>query len=548
VSVAGRKALVARTTDDGALGSTSRAHRRSVDNQLSALGTIFNYSGFACRALWRRKGLTVATFLLTFSLTIVATVLTPPTYEIEVKLLTQRNGLMASIGNPGRTVPWDADAPTRAAAEMVLRRDNIMSLIRQNDLLTEWERSRPPVLRFGDRMKAMIRRRQPTLDERLEQLISEIEKRMSVSTVSPVDGVVTIHLTWPDPRSGYLLVEGAQKSFADARQLAETHAIAETIAILDQHASSLSSELRLTLSELARTRARVEAALPAAARTATTRPASAVTSALGPIDPLEEVPSFSDDPVVDAGALLNPRLARLKATINSKRFELSRLEDEQKRRLAELEAQLAVARAIYTPGHPTVQSLQQNVANSQYNSPQIALLRAEVDRLETEADELAAADAERLIRAAIASQGNAPAPRARRPVPVVPAVAAPPPPDQTTLGEPRRDAVAEFATLRLRTELSQLQSILERTDSARIELAVSQAAFKYRYTIIEPAEEPSEKSFPDTGPVVIAGFLASILFAIVAGIAADIMSNRILEPWQVQHQLEMPLLGHVRLS
>jgi len=38
-------------------------------------------------------------------------------------------------------VPWDADAPTRAAAEeTILRRDNLISLITQTDLIREWDR------------------------------------------------------------------------------------------------------------------------------------------------------------------------------------------------------------------------------------------------------------------------------------------------------------------------------------------------------------------------------------------------------------------------
>ena len=48
----------------------------------------------------------------------------------------------------------------------------------------------------------------------------------------------------------------------------------------------------------------------------------------------------------------------------------------------------------------------------------------------------------------------------------------------------------DFAAVRLRLELNQLESVLERTDGARIELAVSQAAFKYRYAVIRPAQVP----------------------------------------------------------
>jgi hypothetical protein len=108
-----------------------------------------------------------------------------------------------------------------------------------------------------------------------------------------------------------------------------------------------------------------------------------------------------------------------------------------------------------------------------------------------------------------------------------------------------RDRAEEFATLRLRTELNQLQSILERTDSARIELAVSQAAFKYRYTVITPAQEPREPYFPNVRLVILAGLIISAGLAVGVGVASDLMSNKILEAWQVQRQLGLPILGTV---
>ena len=63
----------------------------------------------------------------------------PRTYHVDAQLLAQRNTLMPALGNPGRTVPLEADVPTRAAAEAVLRRDNLLSLMKQTDLMNRWE-------------------------------------------------------------------------------------------------------------------------------------------------------------------------------------------------------------------------------------------------------------------------------------------------------------------------------------------------------------------------------------------------------------------------
>ena len=76
----------------------------------------------------------------------------PRTYHVEAQLLAQRNSLMSALGNPDRTVPPDADAPTRGAVETVKRRDNVISIMKETDLMKEWERTRPPFLRFRDRL------------------------------------------------------------------------------------------------------------------------------------------------------------------------------------------------------------------------------------------------------------------------------------------------------------------------------------------------------------------------------------------------------------
>ncbi len=96
--------------------------------------------------------------------------------------------------------------------------------------------------------------------------------------------------------------------------------------------------------------------------------------------------------------------------------------------------------------------------------------------------------------------------------------------------------------------MGQLQSILERTDGARIELAVSEAAFKYRYTVIKPAQVPREPESPNLRLMLVAGLLAAVLLSVAAAVASDLISNRIHEPWQVERQLGLPILGSVRLA
>jgi uncharacterized protein involved in exopolysaccharide biosynthesis len=548
VSAAARQAI------DEQRALANKHHKPRADAETDPTDKVFgprqlaHYAGFACRAIWRRKVLVVVTFVLTFALIVAAAKYAPPTYEIEVKLLTQKSDIIASLSNPGRTIPYDVNAPTKAAAETVLRRDNVIGLIRETNLLEAWDQTRAPILRLYDRLAAKIKGREPTLDEKLDRLVAEIEDRMSVATDEKANDVVTIWLRWPDGASGYQLVERAQKAFLDARQLEETQQITEAIALLEKYRQNLTRDLTVTLAELTRTQALVLSQLPAPPRLPST-PRSLVAQALDSPNSLLMPSAFEDEALVDPALRADPRLRGLKTSIAAKRNELARLENDQKGKLGQLQAELAAARMIYTANHPTVQSLQQNVAAFQHTSPQILTLRQELDRMETQADEFSALAAERFIRSEMSKRGIAPRPAPVAPVTQAAAVPAPVALADTDLpGMPRRIAVAEFATLRLRMELNQLQGILERTDAARIELAVSQKAFKHRYSVVSPASEPGRPTFPNKRAVVLAGFVIAMLFALFVAIAADVLSHRILEPWQVQRQLGLPLLGKVRLS
>jgi hypothetical protein len=504
----------------------------------AGLRQAMNLAGFAGRAVLRHKLLVCVCFLLTFGATIGLTLLVPKSYDVEVKLLALRSGLMASLSNPGRAVPWDADAPMHAAAETVLRRDNLISLIRQTDLVNEWKR-RAPILLLGDRLKARFLGREQTPDETLDAIVHNLEANINVAVTPGIEGTITIAVRWHDPQMAFMLVERAQRAFLDARQVAEARAIGDAISILERYAQSLDRDLKQTLEALARERP----PLPSQLRHASdlvVRASEFVRSM--PSADLVDTALPSPDLTVDPGSFLNPRLDRLKGQIATKRGELQNFEEQQKQQLDMLQGQLNAARAIYTPNHPTIQTLQQNVAQAQQNSSRVIALRNELDRLEMAYDDQSAADAERLIQAELGRRGPARSPTAPRRVrgPIV-ASASP-----ITDAPPARDEMAEFSTLRLRTELAQLRNILERTDSARIELAVSRGGFKHRYSVVTPAEEPSNPAFPKARRIIFAGLFASFAFAIAAAIAMDVMSPRFLEIWQVQRQLDIPFLGTVR--
>ena len=96
-------------------------------------------------------------------------------------------------------------------------------------------------------------------------------------------------------------------------------------------------------------------------------------------------------------------------------------------------------------------------------------------------------------------------------------------------------------SLRLKVELSELAAVRERANAARAELSSSQAGFKYQYKIIRPPQVPRAPASPNVPAFLIAGILASLLLAVMAAVAADLAGGRILEPWQVERQLGIPV-------
>lgn len=514
------------------------AHTEADSEPVVDVKQILNYATFVLRSVRRHKALTVGTVALVLTLTGGTAMLLPKTYHVQTKLFAQRNAVMAALSNPGRAVPWDADAPTRAAAETVLRRDNLISLITQTDLIKEWERRRAPILRFKDWTIAKVTRETPTADDQLDMLVDLLEERMIVNAGPVGDGTVTIDLDWPDAEMGYRLVQGAQQAFLEARQVAETAAIGESIAILERYSQSLHENINHTLSELERAQGKPTAGIAAPSRVA--RAVRSTPSAIPALVASLGVPQLAD--TVDA----DPDLNRLKKTLELKRQELSRIEETRQRQVSELQGRLAQLRTVYTSNHPSVLSAQQNLSAVSQDQPHALALATEIEELQAEYDKRVADATDLQIKNELAKRSAAAAAAAVSVPAATPVEAAPAPIRAARLDS--TDRQAEFASLRLRSELSQLESVLERTDGARIELAVSNAAFKYRYSVIRPAQIPREPVSPNLKLIFLAGFFASLLLAVGVAVVKDLLSGRILETWQVERQLGLPVLGTLRTA
>jgi len=474
----------------------NQAPRDADDIQLIDFQALLNWGGFVVHSMQRRRRLALLAFLSGLLATVTVWVVLPRTYRVDGQLLAQRNTLMPALGNPGRKVPLEADSPTRGAAEAVLRRDNLVSLMKQTDLLNRWQETRPGVLRIKDRVINFIAG-PPSEEDQINGMIGLLEKRLTVVTG---DSTVTISIDWPEPQLAYRLADTALQNFLDQRHAVEVATIAETITILEGHATSLREAIDAAMDDLRRARE------PASAR-------AAGSSATPPAAPKR-------DPAQEA---LRAEIAETRLMLEAKRRAIGQLEEFRRRRLAELQAELTQQRAVYADAHPNVVKLEQSISALQEDSPQLLALRQDESDLMSESAKLAGSRLETAPVASKASSGEL-SPGRRN--------------DSEELGR-------EYARTRLRFAMEKYDGLMERIDSARIELDTARAAFKYRYNVIRPPMLPKRPLKPKLPIVLGGGVFASLLLAVLAATLADLRSGRVLETWQVEKLLGLPVLGKV---
>jgi hypothetical protein len=379
----------------------------------------------------------------------------------------------------------------------------------------------------------------PTDEQKLEGLIGFIEQRLQVSAAN--EGTISMTIDWPDPRLAYELVQTALQRFLQNRQVSESSAIAESVTILERYAESMENEVNATV-----------AALQAAQARRPRPPLPAIAPVRNPVVAAAAV-AF---PALNLPSAQSSEVERLGAVVEAKRAEVARVEDGRRQQLAALQAKLATGLTIYTEDHPAIVALRQNVESLSLEPAQLNGLRTELHNLEAAYD-LAVAKlqeeqerAERQQRAAAAA-GSEPAtstePKSAATAATRRPVAAP---SATTAEAPTASYSAVDETnpvsLRLRLQLNELSNIRSRIDGAKIELATSQAAFKYRYAIIRPPQMPRAPIKPNVPAILLAGVIGSVLLAVAAAVVMDLLTGRVLEPWQVERQIGVPILGSVR--
>jgi len=490
---------------------------------------LLDYAGFTLRAVGRHRMVAATVFAATLTVAGGLLAIWPRTYHAEATLLARRNDLMTTLSNPSRPARPEADDPTGAAFEMIHDRDNMLMIIRQTDLPTAWEENRSRLSRLKERAVRMFRKSSEA--DRIDALLWMLDQRLWV--IVDKEGVVKIGIEWSDPKTAAALVQAAVQNFIEKRHETETATIGESISILQGSAASLQADVDRTIAQLREEQSKRR---QPAARRASRAPAVAAPPAGPSPRPSEPVQASASEAVA--------QLAQLKETLVARRQEIKKIEAARQQQLSDLQAKLDAARAIYTEDHPTVSALRQSVAATRRDPAELAPLRAEAQLLEKQYDALAAAQAESPAASskALAAVVQLPGPTPKADTRVVDGD---PPPMFAILPAdvPQLTDLVHPASRLLTLQLAQLANLLDRINAARLELATSGAGLKFRYIVTRPPEVPKHPSKPKVFPVLAAALLASVFLAVAAAVVVDVAGGRVLESWQIERSVGIPVLG-----
>lgn len=472
--------------------------------QLFDFEQLKDYAGFVGNALRRHPLLALLVFVSTATLALGAAKYLPRTYYTQTSILAKRNFMLAALVNPERTNkldpeppspmrPNDVDERTRAAAEEVLQRENLVSIIKKVNLMDRWESTRPPLLRVKDSVMRMLRG--PVSEEdRLDGLVGMLEKNISVDTDG---GKVTIGVVWNDPQVAYDIASAAQKSFFIMREREELAHITEAITILEQHGQKAEENLRRSLEEFEKLFSKINR---------------------------ERRRVVGDPRVMPMEAEQDQRMAQLRYMIRSKRRDVQDAAEQLNKRLVEERAKLAELQSMYAASHPAVVEQRQKVEVLAETAPGLDTLQSEEQQLLGE----------------YSKRGGRVVPYPDEPNPdpfglervlagIMPSIAEHP--------------KAAVALEQLRNDLVKNQALGRRLNDARMERDVAEAVFKHRYTVITPVEFPDRPAKPNALVIAVGGVVAGLVLGVFASLAKDVLGGRVLESWQVKRSLGLPVLA-----
>jgi len=212
----------------------------------------------------------------------------------------------------------------------------------------------------------------------------------------------------------------------------------------------------------------------------------------------------------------DPAMSQLKAMLDTRKRVIRETEDFRQRRLEELQIQLAGNQAAYGESYPSVVTLKKEIESFTREPQRLVALRAE----------------QRELEAAYRARGGS--------------VEAGEGEDPLTSRLYEAYDLQDEADLQRRFERVRYQGLLERIETTKIDLEAARSIFKYRYSVIWPAQAPDAPNRPNVRLGLILSFVGALLLAAFGATVADLRAKRFVAAWQLQRELDLPIIAEVR--
>jgi len=456
---------------------------------------ISDYVGFVLRSAMRHKIWFAISFLAVLGLSVGLLQVLPKQYQVQATILAQPSPMIGTLSNP--FVNRGGDAPARSAREVVMRRDNLIALLKQTSFVETHLATRSPIAEARDWVLQKLGR--TLTPDKLDEVFADA-LGAKLWVVVGQEGTVTIAFVWSNPDLAYQIVEAAVQSYLEARHTLEINIIGESIAILEEHDASVRKESEALTKQLS-------------------------------VKEREHRRRVTSKPPVAAGTRARPQvsadddLPRLEARLATRQRAYMDLEEFRRRRIDDLQAQLAQQTTIYAPQHPTLMATRRSIESLSGPSPQIEQLRAEVFDLELEVKRRGGVVAAQPVAGAATTLLDL---------------------EEARLRLDDSDPELDYERTQFRTLLRKHANLLDRIDSARMEMDTAQAAFKYRYSVINPPQYPRRPLRPYGLLFLGSGILGGLAFGFLTTTLVDLRGGKVVERWQVERQLRLPVLAETR--
>ncbi len=453
--------------------------------------------GFIGRAVMRRKLVAVTTFLATVTLTVFAALWMPRTYRVEARVLTTSTDL-EEIVNPTRY--QSNEALTKNVVERFLSRENMLGVVKDADLATAWDAQRGAVGHAKDSVRELLFG-VPTQKDKDEALYEIVKKKVFIF----VEGdIVVFRVEWTDPQTTLTLAQVCEKRFLAMQKEKELSQKRESVAILERNVGTAKQDLDASYAALEKA---LQGKGGSAAQLRAVRQRRTSAGSGG-----------------DGEQKNQAEIGRLRDVRDEKKAIISDVEKVHRATVVQAQGALVRLRESLGPDHPDLQQAARTVGEESRPPTELLKLKSEVAQLDAQIDKLS-------------SRGDKP----KEAKTIVEDVIAAPEGPKDIKDDPEVERLMATIGLQENTHYD----LLDRMGDAKMEIQTAEAAFAYRYISVYPPLMPKKPVSPNVPGLVFGGMLAALVLAFFLSVAADVLSMRVMETWQIERFLGLPVLGEI---